>query len=67
MTPRKRLIEGTIASYRRDDLTDLLGEGIIESLALAGESYQLALTPGLVDIIRQRMDVNSFIHLREVL
>lgn len=55
--PRKRLIAGSDALYRRDDLTGLLDGGVIESLALPGESYQLALTPGLLDILRGRIGV----------
>lgn len=53
--PRKRLIAGSDTLYRRDDLTGLLDGGVLESLALPGESYQLALTPGLMDVLRGRM------------
>lgn len=55
LVPRKRLIAGSDARYRRDDLTGLLDGGVLESLALPGESYQLALTPGLLDVVRGRM------------
>jgi len=45
---QKRLIERVRTRYRKNDLTDLLPLGALESLALAGESYRLAFTPGLV-------------------
>ena len=44
---QKRLIEHVRTLYRKDDLTDLLALGALESLALPGESYKLALTLGL--------------------
>jgi RHS repeat-associated protein len=45
---QKRLIEHVRTRYRKNDLTDLLPLGVVESLALPGESYKLAFTPGLV-------------------
>lgn len=51
---QKRLIEHVRTLYRRDDLTALLLLGEVETLALPGESYQLALTPGLVAQVFQR-------------
>ena len=52
---QKRLIEHVRTLYRPDDLglsrndpLNLLPLGQVESLALAGESYKLALTPGLI-------------------
>jgi RHS repeat-associated protein len=47
--PQKRLIEHVRTYYRRDDLTDLLPLGVLESLALPGESHQLAFTSGLIE------------------
>ncbi|MFN8499656.1 MAG: SpvB/TcaC N-terminal domain-containing protein [Anaerolineae bacterium] len=44
----RRLIEHTRTLYRRDNLTALLPLGRLEPLALAGESYRLAFTPGLL-------------------
>lgn len=44
----KRLLEHVRTYYRRDDLTAQLPLGAIESLALPGEQFVLALTPGLV-------------------
>ena len=44
---QKRLIEHVRTLYRKDDLTALLPLGVVEPLALPGESYQLAFTPGL--------------------
>jgi len=45
---QKRLIEHVRTRYRKNDLTDLLPSGTVESLALPGESYKLAFTPGLL-------------------
>ncbi|HZF40015.1 MAG TPA: toxin, partial [Blastocatellia bacterium] len=45
---QKRLIEHVRTLYRKNDLTGLLALGAIESRALPGESYKLALTPGLL-------------------
>lgn len=45
---QKRLAEVVRTSYRRDDLTALLPTGVLQPLALEGETYQLALTPGLL-------------------
>lgn len=44
----RRLIEDVRTLYRKDDLTGLLDFGKLEPLALPGESYKLAFTPGLV-------------------
>jgi RHS repeat-associated protein len=45
---QKRLIEQVRTLYRKDDLTALLPLGVIEPLALPGESYKLAFTPKLL-------------------
>ncbi|MDH6245483.1 SpvB/TcaC N-terminal domain-containing protein [Mycobacterium sp. OTB74] len=50
----RRPIERQRILYRRDDLTGLLPLGQLESLALAGENYRLAFTPGLLTQIFQR-------------
>ena len=54
-TPQKRLIEHVRTRYRPDDLgaseddpLALLPLGTIQPLALPGESYKLAFTPGLL-------------------
>ncbi len=44
----RRVVERTRTLYRKDDMSGLLPLGTAESHALPGESYQLALTPGLV-------------------
>jgi RHS repeat-associated protein len=44
---QKRLIEHVRTLYRSNDLSGLLAPGRLESLALPGESYRLAFTPGL--------------------
>ncbi|HEX4962205.1 MAG TPA: SpvB/TcaC N-terminal domain-containing protein [Thermoanaerobaculia bacterium] len=46
--PTRRVVEHTRTIYRRDDLTALLPPGELQPLALPGDSYRLALTPGLV-------------------
>jgi len=45
---QRRLVERVRTLYRKDDLSDLLSVGVLESLAVAGESYKLAFTPGLL-------------------
>lgn len=44
----RRIVEQSQVLYRRDDLTALLPLHALESLALPGESYRLALTPAHV-------------------
>ena len=44
----RRLIQKSRMFYRSDALDRLLPLGKVESLALAGDSYSLALTPGLI-------------------
>ena len=51
---QRRLIEQMRTLYRKNDLTDLLRLGELESLALQGESYKLAFTPGLLAQVFQR-------------
>lgn len=51
---RRRCIQWQRMLYRSDDLTRLLPLGQIDSLALTGERYKLALTPGLISHIYQR-------------
>jgi RHS repeat-associated protein len=46
--PYRRLISDSRTLYRSDSLEHLLALGEIESLALPGDNYSLALTPGLV-------------------
>jgi len=45
---QKRLIEDVRTLYRKDDLSALSALGKVESLALPGETYKLALTPSLL-------------------
>lgn len=54
VTRQRRLIEHVQTLYRSDDLTRLLPLGVVESLALPGESYKLALTPGLLALVFKR-------------
>lgn len=51
---QKRLIERVRTRYRKNDLTGLLPLCALESLALPGESYKLAFTPGLLDQVYVR-------------
>ncbi|WP_217644950.1 SpvB/TcaC N-terminal domain-containing protein [Geodermatophilus amargosae] len=53
-SPCRRPIELLRTLYRRDDLTGLLPLGELQSLALPGESYRLAFTPGLLTQAFQR-------------
>jgi Salmonella virulence plasmid 65kDa B protein/Insecticide toxin TcdB middle/C-terminal region/Insecticide toxin TcdB middle/N-terminal region len=45
---QKRLIECVRTLYSRDDLSGLLGKCELQPMALPGESYTLAFTPGLL-------------------
>ncbi len=51
---RLRLIERVRTLYRKDDLTALAPLGVVESLALPGEVYKLALTPALLSGVFKR-------------
>jgi RHS repeat-associated protein len=52
--PCRRPIEWLRTLYRRDDLNGLLPLGELHSLALPGEGYKLAFTPGLLTQVFQR-------------
>ena len=49
--PTRRIVDRTLTIYRRDDLEDLLPSGQLQPLALPGDAYRLAFTPGLIDRI----------------
>ena len=49
--PTRRFVAQQRVLYRSDDLTTLLPLGQLEPLALTGQSYQAALTPGLLAAI----------------
>jgi RHS repeat-associated protein len=51
---QRRLIEHVRTLYRRNDLTALLPLGEIQSLALPGDTFRLAFTPGLIAQVFQR-------------
>jgi RHS repeat-associated protein len=51
---QRRLIARTRTLYRKDDLSGLAPPGTLEPLALLGETYKLAFTPGLLAHIFQR-------------
>ena len=50
-TPTRRFVAGHRILYRSDDLTSLLPPGQVQPLALPGQSYTAALTPGLLTAI----------------
>jgi len=50
----KRLIERQRSAYRKNDLEGLLPLDRVESMALPGECYKLALTSGLLDVFRSK-------------
>jgi RHS repeat-associated protein len=50
----RRIIEHIRTLYRRDDLDSLSPLGEVHPLALPGESYKLAFTPGLLTQVLQR-------------
>lgn len=50
----RRCVEWLRTLYRSDDLSGLLPLGELQPLALAGESYELAFTPGLLSQVFQR-------------
>ena len=51
---QKRLIEQVRTRYRKDNLSGLASLGTLEPRALPGDSFKLALTPGLIDAIFRR-------------
>jgi RHS repeat-associated protein len=50
----RRLIEHVRTLYRKDNLKAFLSLGALEPLALPGESYELAFTPGLLAQVYKR-------------
>ncbi len=58
--PCRRLFQRTRTLYRGDNLERLLPLGHLESLALAGQTYTLAFTPGVIrDIYRRHVPGQS--------
>jgi RHS repeat-associated protein len=53
-TARKRLVSHTRSRFRRNDLTGLLPLHDLQSLALPGQTYRLALTPALLGTVFKR-------------
>lgn len=51
----KRLLERQRWLYRRNNLESLLPLGEVESMALPGQAYKLALTSGLLEVFRSRV------------
>ncbi|MFV2059530.1 MAG: SpvB/TcaC N-terminal domain-containing protein [Gammaproteobacteria bacterium] len=56
---QKRIIEQLQIRYRKDDLSALLPFGQLEPMALPGESYKLAFTPGLLAQVYKRSQPGS--------
>jgi RHS repeat-associated protein len=52
--PWRRIVQKSRTRYRADKLDRLLPLGRLEALALPGESYKLAFTPGLIRDIYRR-------------
>ena len=52
--PYRRPIEDLRTRYRSNDLSQLLPLRTLQALALPGESYKLAFTPGLLSTVYQR-------------
>jgi RHS repeat-associated protein len=52
--PYRRLIETLRTRYRSNNLSQLLPFQTLQALALPGESYKLAFTPGLLSTVYQR-------------
>lgn len=55
---QKRLIECVRTLYRADKLDTLLGKGLLEPHAIAGEAYKLTFTPGLLEQVYVRNDTD---------
>ncbi len=56
---QRRLIEQVRTLYRKNDLTGFCPLREIESLALPGESYKLAFTPGLLAKVYERPNADG--------
>jgi len=52
--PYRRLIEDMRTRYRNNNLSQLLPVKTLQALALPGETYKLAFTPGLLSAVYQR-------------
>jgi hypothetical protein len=50
-TPTRRIVHRLLTLYRSDDFTVMLQPGQLQSLALSGESYRAALTPGMLTTV----------------
>jgi RHS repeat-associated protein len=53
---RRRPIEHIRTFYQKNDLSAILSLEEMESLALPGDTYKLAFTPGLIDAVYKRSD-----------
>jgi RHS repeat-associated protein len=54
--PYRRLIEENRSYYRSDWLDRILPLGVTEALALPGQNYRLAFTPGLLSDVYRRLE-----------
>jgi RHS repeat-associated protein len=54
--PYRRLVEHNRVRYRRDDLAGPLAPQTLAPRGLVHESYQLAFTPGLLDVYQRSLD-----------
>jgi hypothetical protein len=55
---QRRLVEHVRTLYRKNDLTAFLELGKVESMALSGESYKLAFSPGLLSQVSDKTNSN---------
>ena len=60
---QKRLIGRQRTRYRKNDLSALLPIGEVESLALPGENYNLAFTPGLLTVFQAKAKPDELISI----
>jgi hypothetical protein len=57
-SPWRRIVQQSRTLYRADELDRLLPLGRLEALALPGEAYKLAFTPGLIRKVYRRGEEN---------
>jgi RHS repeat-associated protein len=53
-SPQRRLLARSSTMYRKDDLSGSCPVGTIESMAIPFMSYNLCLTPGILDVLNRK-------------
>lgn len=61
-TPGLRLMSRTQTRFRSNDLSRMLGPSVLESMAIPGESYTLAMTPDLVKLAFHDPDMPTWLN-----